>query len=106
MNPERGDVLWASDPFRDGDAGRPWLVVSSPATPYQGEQFVCLALTSKGYHDDAVPVRNDALPAESYVLPWSVRTVEIEDVVNMVGSLRGETVSVSVERLVTYVGGG
>jgi mRNA interferase MazF len=102
MNAARGDVLWATDPFRDGDAGRPWLVVSNESTPYQGDQFVCLALTSKGYHGDAVPVRSDdALPSESYA--WSVRTVESDDIARQVGSVREGTVSEAVARLTTYV---
>lgn len=95
---ERGDVVWGVDPFKrdtrpsdtpdDVDpAGdlppRPWLVVSDESVPYHPEQYVCLTLTSRGYHADAVPLDDDdwtegGAPSNSAILPWAIATVRHE----------------------------
>ncbi len=46
MSAERGDVVVATDPFKD-DAGRPFLVINRAETPFHGEQYIALALTTR-----------------------------------------------------------
>lgn len=105
MSHERGDVIWAADPFGEGGAGRPWLVVGGSTTPFHGEQFICVAVTSKGYHDEAVSLQNAGLPRDSYAMPWAVSTIEAEDITRQVGTASEELVSAVAVSLVEYVSG-
>jgi hypothetical protein len=50
MSAERGDVVVATDPFKDDAAGRPFLLVSRAETPFHGEQYIALALTTRTWH--------------------------------------------------------
>ncbi|MFC6724020.1 type II toxin-antitoxin system PemK/MazF family toxin [Halobium palmae] len=106
----RGDVVWSSDPFRDGSRGRPWLVVGTDDAPFGDEQIICLALTSKRWHEESVTIgpdgwkRGDA-PVESSVMPWSVAVVDRADIEYVVGEVTDSIVRRSVDQLVTYVGG-
>jgi mRNA-degrading endonuclease toxin of MazEF toxin-antitoxin module len=100
---ERGDVVWAADPFREGGSGRPWLVVGGSATPFHGDQFICVAITSKGYHEEAVSLHDAGLPRESYAMPWSVSTIEAGDITRAVGTVSEELVAGTVEPLLEYV---
>ncbi|WP_218827817.1 hypothetical protein [Halorubrum halodurans] len=47
MSWERGDVVVATDPFKDESTGRPFLVISTDGTPFHGGQYVALALTTR-----------------------------------------------------------
>jgi len=105
VNHDRGDIVWAADPFREEGAGRPWLVVGGSATPFHGDQFICVAITSKGYHEEAVSLQNAGLPRDSYAMPWSVSTVEVEDITGQVGTVRSELVAAVAATLVEYVDG-
>lgn len=66
---ERGDVVWGIDPFKqdsvsnpdshrdDGRiAPRPWLVISTGSIPFHPEQYLCLTLTTRTWHDDSIPL--------------------------------------------------
>lgn len=45
---ERGHVVLAPDPFKDRDeANRPWVVVNNEAHPFDGEQYIVMALTTQ-----------------------------------------------------------
>lgn len=103
MSHERGDVVWAADPFRESDAGRPWLVVGGSATPFHGDQFICVAITSRGYHEEAVSLQNAGLPQESYAMPWSVSTIEAGNITRKVGTVSEEFVTAAAESLTEYV---
>jgi len=81
---ERGDVVWGVDPFKQdshgttespdgGVAPRPWLVISTEAVPFHPEQYLCLTLTTRTWHEDAIPLAADdwvagGAPAESSIL--------------------------------------
>lgn len=43
---QRGDVVWAPDPFRSGTNPRPRLILVADALPSPGEAYVCVALTT------------------------------------------------------------
>jgi len=46
MSRERGDVVVATDPFKEEDTGgRPFLVISNQETPFHGNQYIPLALS-------------------------------------------------------------
>lgn len=46
---ERGHVVLAPDPFGvDDDATRPWVVVNNERHPFDGQQYVAMALTTRG----------------------------------------------------------
>jgi mRNA-degrading endonuclease toxin of MazEF toxin-antitoxin module len=48
MQPERGDVVRSSDPFKLGDdKQRPWLIVSTESHPFDGEQYIAVAISTK-----------------------------------------------------------
>lgn len=79
MQPERGDVVRSSDPFKLGDdRQRPWLVVNNDAHPFDDEQFIAVAISTRQY-DDSLPLTADVwtdggVPRESYVSPWAVHS--------------------------------
>lgn len=89
---ERGDVVWAPDPFREGSNPRPWLVLAADGLPYPGEEYVCAALTTSDLPanhavDDAwVSGRNPDRTA--YCSPWVVATVKHDAVANPQGAVR------------------
>lgn len=108
MTFERGDVLYGDDPFKGEEYARPWLVVSNGTHPYQGEQYVVLALTTRTWHDDLVEIPEEAwskggTPKPSRIVPWSVETQEAADVRHWQGSLERGVVDTAVEDLVGYV---
>ena len=40
MTADRGDVIVATDPFKDEDTtGRPFLILNRTKTPFHGEQY-------------------------------------------------------------------
>lgn len=108
MNYERGDVLYGDDPFKGDEYARPWLVVSNGIHPYQGEQYVVLALTTRTWHDDLVVIPEDAwitggTPEPSRVIPWSVGTLEQADVGHWQGTLERSTVDAAVDEFVRFL---
>lgn len=83
MQPERGDVVRSSDPFKlGGDRQRPWLIVNNDSHPFGDEQFVAVAVSTKAYEgslafDDEV-WEIGGVPRESFVSPWAVHSPRIE----------------------------
>ena len=60
MSYDRGDVIVAADPFKDDDsAARPFLVVDYPETPFHGEQYITLSLTTRTWYDERIPLTNE-----------------------------------------------
>jgi mRNA-degrading endonuclease toxin of MazEF toxin-antitoxin module len=52
MQPERSEVVRSSDPFNRGeDEQRPWLVISNDSYPYNGGQYIPVAIATKEYED-------------------------------------------------------
>lgn len=109
MSWERGDVVVATDPFRDDEsAGRPFLVVSTDETPFHGEQYIALALTTRTWHDERIPLEgahwmDGGAPESSSIMPWSVNAVRTEWVNYRQGTLHEDVVDRAVERVVTYL---
>lgn len=45
MTTERGDILVATDPFKDDDTtGCPFLILNRTETPFHGEQYITCSL--------------------------------------------------------------
>lgn len=95
MRNERGDVIFAPDPFKSSGNPRPWVVLSAEPMPFPGE-FLCAAVTSSDY------AMNHELRAEhwseggqppdeaSYCSPWLLSTIKSGDVRFRQGSLTGQ----------------
>lgn len=95
---DRGDVVWGIDPFKReestapdtspsappaGVTPRPWLVLSTDSVPFHPAQYRCATLTSRTWHDDAMPIDTadwdtGRAPTSVSVLPWSVATIKHE----------------------------
>ena len=108
MSAERGDVVVATDPFKDDGAGRPFLVINRTETPFHGEQYIALALTTRTWHDDRIPLTDEdwmtrGAPESSSVMPWSVNSVKREWITERQGTLRETTVDRAVAQLLEYV---
>lgn len=59
MQPERGDVVRSHDPFKLGtDRQRPWLIVSNETHPFDGEQYLAVAISTKQY-EQSIPLEAD-----------------------------------------------
>lgn len=138
---ERGDVVWGIDPFKQdsavgderadrssGVAPRPWLVVSTEAVPFHPEQYLCVTLTTRTWHDESVPIPEDGwidggAPEGTAVMPWTVTAVKHEyldttgELVDRLdspddevtgdgyqGRLRPDIVDTVTETLVAYLG--
>jgi hypothetical protein len=93
---ERGDVVWGIDPFKQDSAGdsdsdredgsiapRPWLIISTPSVPFHPEQYLCLTLTTRDWHDDSIPLGPEdwtegGAPSTSSIMPWSIVVIQHE----------------------------
>lgn len=108
MQPERGDVVRSSDPFKQGtDRQRPWLIVNNDSHPFDGEQYVAVAISTKEY-DDSIALGSDVweigdVPRVSFVSPWAVHSPRIEDLVAWQGRVTDEFVDHVVDELETYI---
>lgn len=108
MSYERGDVVIATDPFKDGSSGRPFLLVSTDQTPFHGEQFIAVSLTTRTWYDDRIPlVEADwvagGAPKSSSVMPWSINTLKREWIDTYQGRIHSELVDRVTERVIDYV---
>ena len=74
MQPERGDVVRSSDPFKLGeDRQRPWLIINNDTHPFDDEQYVAVAISTKEY-DDSLALTDAVweacgVPQNSFVSP-------------------------------------
>jgi mRNA interferase MazF len=92
---ERGDVVWGLDPFKrdsvevgasepdDDTPPRPWLIVSTAVVPFHPDQYLCLTLTTRTWHEDSIPLSpNDWIeggaPEDSSILPWAIAAIKHE----------------------------
>jgi mRNA interferase MazF len=109
MSAERGDVVVAADPFKDDDtAGRPFLVIDRPEMPFHGEQYIALALTTRTWHDDRIPLTDEdwvtgGAPESSSIMPWSVNSLKREWITAEQGTLHQTVVDQAVDQLRRYV---
>jgi hypothetical protein len=104
---ERGDVIWASDPF--SEKGRPLLVLGAPQLPDHEVQLITVLISTKTYHEDSLTLRDndyegDPLGERSHVLPWSVATLtSAADVDHYLTSLVDERTEDVASQLIDYI---
>lgn len=109
MSWNRGDVVIATDPFSDdGSTGRPFLVISTEETPFHGEQYIALALTTRTWHEERIPLEDShwidgGAPESSSIMPWSVNAVKSEWMDYRQGTLRENIVDQAVDCVVAYL---
>lgn len=104
MTRERTDVVYGADPFKGEQYSRPWLIVNNRRHPFSDEQYIVVPLTTKSWHDGFVPIPADAwvnggTPEPSNLVPWSVHTLDEQDVEFWQGTLDTEIVDRAVSIL-------
>lgn len=108
MRPERGDVVRSADPFKLGsNRERPWLLLDNDSHPFNGEQFVAVAVSTKQY-DSSLALTPETwdtggVPVESFVSPWAVHSPRTEDLVAWQGRVTESFTDRVVDELETYV---
>lgn len=108
MQPERGDVVRSSDPFKLGeDRQRPWLVVNTDSHPFSEEQYLAAAVSTKEYPESIAfqsgVWEEGGVPRESFVSPWAVHSPRREDIVAWQGRVTDDFVGDVVDSLVGYL---
>lgn len=110
---ERGDVVWAPDPFKtDNGNPRPWLVVPGGGLPYPDEESIAVAFTTQPHHAGSFAVPSDAWvrgePAQqSYILPWTIATLkDYLHVVGQQGSVTDEFAERVMSATISYLNSG
>lgn len=88
---EKGDVIWAPDPFREGSNPRLWLILGADSLPYPGREYICVALTTSDLPDNH-EVGSDWITGRdptktSYCSPWVLATVKHRAIANPQGEL-------------------
>lgn len=111
MTFRRCDIVYGADLFKGDEYVRLWLVVSNDSHPFHGEQYVVLALTTKTWNDNTIPIDGAAwaeggTPQSSSIVPWSVETIEHSDIEHWQGTLAEPTVDEAVTALIGYVRSG
>ena len=108
MSYERGDVVIALDPFKDDSSGRPFLIVSDEETPFHGEQYIALSLTTRTWYDERIPLEEGdweegGAPRSSSIMPWSVNSIDGNLIEGYQGRLGTDVVDEATTRLSEYV---
>jgi len=108
MQPERGDVVRSSDPFKLGeDSQRPWLIVNNESHPFNDEQFLAVAVSTKEYRDSLAMSSDNwdvgGVPQRSFVSPWAVHSPRIEDLIAWQGRVTDAFVDSVVDEIETYL---
>ena len=109
MSWARGDVVVANDPFSDDEtAGRPFLIINRSKTPFHGEQYIALSLTTRTWHEERIPLdegdwAEGGAPESSSLMPWSVNSIKTEWIDYRQGTLRENVVAEAVAQLIDYV---
>jgi mRNA-degrading endonuclease toxin of MazEF toxin-antitoxin module len=108
MQPERGDVVRSADPFKLGDdRQRPWLIVSNDTHPFDSEQYIAVAISTKEY-SDSIALSDElwevgGVPRQSFVSPWAVHSPRREDFVAWQGRITDSFVDRVVEAVEMYL---
>lgn len=108
MQPERGDIIRSSDPFKLGeDRQRPWLIVNNDSHPFGEQQYIAVAVSTKEY-DDSLPLKSrvweaGGVPEASFVSPWAVHSPRIEDIVAWQGRVTSDFVAEVLKSLKAYL---
>jgi len=96
------------DPFKLGKSRqRPWLIVNNDSHPFDDEQYIAVAVSTREY-DDSIALADDiwqvgGVPRESYVSPWAVHSPRIEDLVAWQGRVTDPFVDRVVDSLERYL---
>jgi len=106
---ERGHTVLASDPFKpDGDATRPWVVVNNEQHPFDREQYVVMALTTRTWYDERIPLtdadyRDRQAPQDSSIVPHAVTSLAPSLMTDYVCRIRDEPLDAAVDTLFGYL---
>jgi mRNA-degrading endonuclease toxin of MazEF toxin-antitoxin module len=107
MSYDRGDVVWGPDPFKSGEAPRPWLVLNNDTHPFGDEESMTVTLTTTA-HDGAVAIDDSdwiggGMPRQSYASPWVVASPKHASGVRRQGRLTESFVQTVVDALGSYL---
>lgn len=108
---ERGDVVEASDPFDENKISRPFVVVSTSEHPFHGEQYIALALTTRTWYEETIPLTDadfvdGTLPKKSFVVPWGISSPQKENIETYLGRISTGAVDEAVSVLFDYISEG
>ena len=108
MTAERGDVVVATDPFKDATTGRPFLVINRTETPFHGDQYITCSLTTRTWHKGRIPLADEhwvdgGAPKSSSIMPWSVNSVKSDWIGHRQGTLYEDIVDQAVTQLKQYI---
>lgn len=107
---ERGHVVLAPDPFKStADATRPWVVVNNERHPFDGQQYVVMALTTRTWYEDRIPLgeedyRHRRAPRDSSVVPHAVASLAPALMTDYVCRVRDRPLDRAVATLEDYLG--
>jgi mRNA-degrading endonuclease toxin of MazEF toxin-antitoxin module len=106
---ERGHTILASDPFKpDGDAARPWVVINNERHPFDREQYVVMALTTRTWYDERIPLtdadyRDRQAPQDSSIVPHAVTSLGPSLMTDYVCRIRKGPLDTAVDTLLRYL---
>ena len=106
---QRGDVVYGDDPYKGDEDARPWLIISNhDGTPFHGDQYIALSLTTKTWMDGLIDIDEEAwirggTPADSRLIPWAVQSISSDDIDYWQGRLVERTVTTATEFLIDYL---
>ncbi|RQG95742.1 type II toxin-antitoxin system PemK/MazF family toxin [Natrarchaeobius oligotrophus] len=108
MDYDRGDVVIGYDKFKENSDGRPFLIVSGENTPFHGEQYITLSLTTRTWYEDRIPIEESdwvegGAPRSSSIMPWSVNSISATEIDVKQGTLTEPIVTMATEQLSRYV---
>lgn len=107
MTYQRGDVVWAADPYRSGSNPRPWIVISNATLPYADLEYIALVLTTHSHPGARRLTPTDweyGQPAKpSYISPWTVGTIKHDQIDTIQGRLTTSVVNEGVDNLESYI---
>ncbi|WP_248518204.1 hypothetical protein [Salinarchaeum laminariae] len=108
MQADRGDVVRSVDPFKlGGDRQRPWLIVNNESHPFDDEQFLAVAISTKEYEESLALIdehwTTGGVPRASFVSPWAVHSPRAEDLIAWQGRVTDRFVDEVVDSIETYL---
>ncbi|EMA41565.1 type II toxin-antitoxin system PemK/MazF family toxin [Halococcus hamelinensis] len=107
MTYQRGDVIWAVDPYRSGSNSRPWVLISNDSLPYADSEYIAMILTTKSHPGNRRLTASDweygGSPRTSYISPWTVGTIKHDQTRTVQGRLGVGVVEEVVGELESYI---